>query len=73
MVTSEPGAPHNVVLLDAEPSRSGYLQALVRPESFTLIEALEATRTADGLSFMLMPSGMIESGPDLDRVRFKAG
>ena len=70
---SEIGTPHNVVLLDAEPSRSGYLQALVRPESFTLSEALEATRTADGLSFMLMPSGVIESGPDFDRVRFKAG
>ncbi len=65
------GAPHNVVFLGAEPSRSGYLQALLRPESFTLRDALEATRLSDGRSFEVMPSGLVESGPDFDRVRFK--
>jgi hypothetical protein len=67
----ERGAPHNVVLLGANPSPSGYLQALLRPESFTLRGALEATRLSDGKSFELMPSGLVESGPDFDRVRFK--
>ncbi len=61
---SESGTPPNVVLLEAEPSRSGYLQVLVRPASFTLGEALRVTRTADGLSFMLMPSGVIERTAD---------
>jgi hypothetical protein len=70
-LTGERGAPHNVVLLDAEPSRSGYIQALLRPESFTLRDPLEATRTVDGKSFAVMPSGLVESGPDFDRVRFK--
>jgi hypothetical protein len=65
------GAPHNVVLLDAKPSRSGYLQVLLRPESFTLRDSLEATRLSDGKSFVVMPSGLVESGPDFDRVRFK--
>ncbi|HTE13801.1 MAG TPA: hypothetical protein VK642_01870 [Burkholderiales bacterium] len=65
------GAPHNVVLLGAVPSRSGYLQALLRPESFTLRDGLEATRLSDGRSFVVMPSGLVESGPDFDRVRFK--
>ena len=69
--TGERGAPHNVVLLDAEPSRSGYIQVLLRPESFTLRDALEITRTADGKAFAVMPSGLVESGPDFDRVRFK--
>jgi hypothetical protein len=67
----ERGAPHNVVLLGAEPSPSGYLQALLRPESFSLRGALEATRLPDGKSYELMPSGLVESGPDFDRVRFK--
>jgi hypothetical protein len=66
------GVPHNVVLLDAKPSRSGYMQILLRPESFTLRDLLEATRLSDGKSFVVMPSGMVESGPDFDRVRFKA-
>ncbi len=65
------GAPQNVILLDAEPSNSGYLLAVLRPETFTLRDALEATRTADGKTFILSPSGMVESGPDFDRVRFK--
>jgi hypothetical protein len=69
--TGERGEPHNVVLLDAKPSRSGYLQVLLRPESFTLRDALEATRLSDGKSFVVMPSGLVESGPDFDRVRFK--
>lgn len=67
----ERGVPHNVVLLSAEPSASGYLQALLRPESFSLRNALEATRLSDGASFEVMPSGLVESGPDFDRVRFK--
>jgi hypothetical protein len=67
----ERGAPHNVVLLGAEPSSSGYLQALLRPESFSLRGAMEATRLPDGKSYDLMPSGLVESGPDFDRVRFK--
>ncbi len=70
-LTGERGEPHQVVLLDAKPSRSGYMQALLRPESFALRDALEATRTADGQTFMVMPSGLVESGPDFDRVRFK--
>lgn len=69
--TGDRGSPHNVVLLDLKPSRSGYLQALLQPESFTLRDALEATRTVDGKIFVLMPSGLVESGPDFDRVRFK--
>ncbi len=71
--SGERGSPHNVVLLDAEPSRSGYIQVLVRPESFTLRDALEVTRTADGKVLAVMPSGLVESGPDFDRVRFKVG
>jgi hypothetical protein len=67
----ERGAPHNVVLLAAEPSPSGYLQLLLRPEAFALRGTLEATRLSDGKSFELMPSGLVESGPDFDRVRFK--
>lgn len=67
----EPGVPHTIVLLDSNPSRSGYIQMLLRPESFTLRDALEATRTSDGKVFMVMPSGLVESGPDFDRVRFK--
>lgn len=67
----ERGPPHNVVLLAGEPSPSGYLQALLRPESFELRGTLEATRLSDGKSFDLMPSGLVESGPDFDRVRFK--
>ena len=70
-MSGERGAPHNVVLLDADPSRSGYVQALLRPDSFTLRDALEVTRTADGKVFEVMPSGLVESGPDFDRVRFK--
>jgi hypothetical protein len=65
------GSPHNVVLLGAEPSASGYLQALLRPESFALRGVLEATRISDGNTFELLPSGLVESGPDFDRVRFK--
>jgi len=65
------GAPQHVLLLDAEPSPSGYLLAVLRPEIFTLRDALEATRTADGKTFVVTPSGMVESGPDFDRVRFK--
>lgn len=65
------GAPHYVILLDAEPSPSGYLQALVRPGMFSMDEPLEATSTADGRKFHVAPAGMIESGPDFDRVRFK--
>ena len=71
LATGVRGAPHNVVLLEAQPSRSGYLQVLLRPDSFTLRDALEATRTMDGKSFVVMPSGLVESGPDFDRVRFK--
>lgn len=71
--SGDPGPPHNVVLLSAEPSSSGYIQALLRPESFTLLDRLEATRLPDGKSFLVMPSGMVESGPDYDRVRFKVG
>jgi cyclic-di-GMP-binding protein len=67
----ELGPPHNVVLLSKQPSASGYLQALLRPESFTLRDALEATRLPDGKSYHIMPSGLVESGPDFDRVRFK--
>lgn len=67
----ERGEPHNVVLLDAKPSRSGYLQVLLRPGSFTLRDPLEATRLSDGKSFVVLPSGLVESGPDFDRVRFK--
>ncbi len=69
--TGDRGVPHNVVLLDAKPSRSGYLQVLLRPESFTLRDLLEATRLSDGKSLVVMPSGLVESGPDFDRVRFK--
>lgn len=69
--SGERAVPHNVVLLDAKPSRSGYLQGLLRPEAFTLRDALEATRTMDGKTFEVMPSGLVESGPDFDRVRFK--
>jgi hypothetical protein len=65
------GPPHNIVLLDGAPSRSGYLQALLRPEAFSLREVLEATRVTDGRSFVVLPSGMVESGPDFDRVRFR--
>lgn len=65
------GIPHSVILLDPEPSQSGYLQALLRPETFDLRETLEAMRSADGQSYALMPSGLVESGPDFDRVRFK--
>ena len=65
------GVPHNVVFLSGEPSLSGYLQALLRPESFSLRDELEATRLSDGKSFAVMPSGLVESGPDFDRVRFK--
>ena len=68
----ERGAPHNVVMLDPKPSRSGYMQILLRPESFTLRDALEVTRTVDAQTFMVMPSGLVESGPDFDRVRFKS-
>ncbi|MEQ1772690.1 MAG: hypothetical protein ABL891_02800 [Burkholderiales bacterium] len=65
------GAPQNVILLDTEPSQAGYLLAILRPETFALREALEATRTADGKTFTVRPSGLVESGPDFDRVRFK--
>jgi hypothetical protein len=65
------GPPHNVILLAAKASVSGYVQALLRPESFSLRDALEATRLLDGQSFSVMPSGLVESGPDFDRVRFK--
>ena len=69
--SGELGVPHTIVLLDVNPSRSGYIQMLLRPESFTLRDVLEATRTSDGKVFMVMPSGLVESGPDFDRVRFK--
>jgi hypothetical protein len=65
------GAPQAAVFLDWQPSKSGYLQILVRPDSFTMRESLEATRTADGKTFALTASGMVESGPDFERVRFK--
>lgn len=67
----ELGAPHNIVLLEGAPSRSGYWQALLRPDAFSLREVLEATRVSDGKSFVVLPSGLVESGPDFDRVRFK--
>ena len=70
-LTGERGAAHSVVLLDAAPSRSGYMQALLQPEAFTLEDEVEATRTSDGATFNLMPSGVVESGADFDRVRFK--
>jgi hypothetical protein len=65
------GSPHYVIVLDTDPSPSGYLQALVRPGMFSLDEPLEAKCTADGKKFHAVPSGMIEAGPDFDRVRFK--
>ena len=65
------GTPQTVALLDAQPSKSGYLQLLVRPETFTMREELELARTLDGKVFMLSASGMVESGPDFDRVRFQ--
>jgi len=66
------GAPQSVIMLGAEPSQAGYLLMLLRPDTFTLREALEATRTADGKTFVVTPSGLVESGPDFDRVRLKA-
>jgi hypothetical protein len=69
--TGAPSAPHKVILLDADPSTSGYLLALLRPETFTLKDALVVTRIADGVSFNVTPSGLVEAGPDFDRVRFK--
>jgi hypothetical protein len=69
--SGERGASHYVILLDTEPSPSGYLLALLRPDTLTLRETLEATRSADGKTFLLTPSGLVESGPDFDRVRFK--
>jgi hypothetical protein len=65
------GAAKYVILLDADPSNSGYLLAVLRPNTFTLTEALETTRTTDGKTFVVTPSGLVESGPDFDRVRFK--
>lgn len=65
------GEPKNVILLDQEPSASGYLLALLRPETFSLREAIEATRTTDGKTFVVAPSGLVESGLDFDRVRFR--
>lgn len=65
------GPPHNIVMLESKPSASGYLQALLRPEAFTLREVLEAARLSDGKSFIVLPSGLVESGPDFDRVRFR--
>ncbi len=70
-LTGERGEPHSAVLLDAAPSRSGYLQALLRPEAITLDDEVEATRTTDGTVFNVVPSGLVDSGPDFDRVRFK--
>ena len=67
------GAQQNVILLDTEPSSSGYLLAVLEPGIFSLRESLEATRTADGKTFMLSPSSMVESGVNFDRVRFKVG
>ena len=69
--TGASAAPHKLVLLDAEPSTSGYLLALLRPETFTLRDELVVTRIADGVTFNVMPSGLVEAGPDFDRVRFK--
>ena len=63
--------PQTVVFLDAEPSQSGYWLALLRPGSLVLRDAFEATRVADGMTFIVTPSGLVESGPDFDRVRFK--
>lgn len=71
-ITGERGTPHNVVMLDPKPSRSGYMQMLLRPDTFTLRDELEVTRTVDAQTFMVMPSGLVESGPDFDRVRFKS-
>jgi hypothetical protein len=65
-------ASHYVILLDPEPSQSGYMQAVMRPGIFSLNEVLEATRTEDGKTFFLSPSGRIESSPDFEHVRFKA-
>ncbi len=65
------GAPMSVILLDAEPSSSGYFLALLNPESSLLRDTIEVTRTADGKTFLLSPSGTVESGPNFDRVRFK--
>ncbi len=70
-VSGARGASRNVILLDTEPSSSGYMLAVLRPQTFTLREPVEATRKADGKTFALTPSGMVESGPDYDRVRFK--
>ena len=64
------GTPQAVTLLDLQPSKSGYMQVLVRPESFTLREEMELTRTMDGAVFVMDASGIVESGPDFDRVRF---
>ena len=65
-------ASHYVILLDPEPSQSGYMQAVLRPGIFSLNDALEATRTEDGKTFFISPSGMVESSLDFERVRFKA-
>ncbi len=67
------GAPQPVILLDTEPSSSGYLLAVLEPGIFSLRESLEATRTADGKTFRLSPSSMVEGGINFDRVRFKVG
>ena len=64
------GAPQTVALLDSQPSKSGYMQVVVRPEAFSLREELELTRTLDGAVFVLNASGIVESGPDFDRIRF---
>ncbi len=71
-LTGERGVPQNVVMLDPKPSSGGYMQMLLRPDVFTLRDELEVTRTVDAQAFMVMPSGLVESGPDFDRVRFKS-
>jgi cyclic-di-GMP-binding protein len=65
------GNPKNVILLDHEPSASGYMLAVLRPESFSLRDAIEARRATDGKTFVMAPSGLVESGLDFDRVRFR--
>ena len=64
-------AVRKAIFLDAAPSQSGYWLALLAPGSLNLNDTLEATRISDGKTFSLMPSGLVESGPDFDRVRFK--
>jgi|GEM_PF-5147138 len=68
----ERGVPHNAVLLAAEPSPSGYLQMMLPEGALAPGDAaMEVTRLPDGKTFGVTAAGVIESGPDFVRVRFK--